>query len=279
VYYFDKVGERDYMIEKLFSEIERQVNIQLNVILKNILNISDIELESKDTSSLLQLFIDNYQQICDYMKWDSRNRGPLNKIFSIRAIRNKYYHFNINSFDNNLKEETLEVLVLITFFLLFNNILNTDNDYRIFVNELKTLYIELIKKQIEGDIIPLIESTNFTIKRDISKQNDIQKQLKEKIENEIKRVQKKVPGWFEKTDQINSKILYAFIEIYLKKGNVTVEELEIKSNVPTFKSNYDQMKFIAPHNNAKVFEEIDGNVYFWKEVEEFIWNYYNKYIK
>jgi len=215
------------MVEKLFSEIERQVNIQLNVILKNILNISDSELESKDTSSLLQLFIDNYQSICDYMKWDSKNRGPLNKIFSIRAIRNKYYHYNINSFDNNLKEETLEVLVLITFFLLFNNILNTDNDYIKFVNELKNLYIILIKNQIEGDSITLTEGNKYTVKRDISKQNDIQKQLKEKIEEEIKRVQNKIPRWFDKKEeQINSKILYAFIHIYLKEGNVTVEDLK-----------------------------------------------------
>ena len=267
------------MIEKLFSEIERQVNIQLIVILKNIINVSDIELESKDTSSLLQLFIDNYQSICDYMNWDNRNRGPLNKIFSIRSIRNKYYHFNLNSFDNNLKEETLEVLVLITFFLLFNNILNTDIDFQKFVNELKSLYVLLIKKQIEGDIIPLIESEKYTVKRDITKQNDIQKQLKEKIEKEIIKVQNKIPRWFQNKTQINSKILYAFIEVYLKKENVTVEDLEKESKVETFKSNYDQMRIIAPKNHAKIFEEIDGNVYFWKEVDEYIWNYYNKYIK
>jgi len=128
------------MIEKLFSEIERQVNIQLNVILKNILNISNSELECKDTSALIQLFVENYQLICDYMNWDSRNRGPLNKIFSIRAIRNKYYHFNINSFDNNIKEEILEVLILVTFFMLFNSILNTDNDYQNFIDELNNIF-------------------------------------------------------------------------------------------------------------------------------------------
>jgi hypothetical protein len=279
VYYFVRILRGDYMVEKLFSEIERQVNIQLNVILKNILGISDIELESKDTSSLLQLFIDNYQLICDYMKWDSRNRGPLNKIFAIRAIRNKYYHFNINSFDNNLKEETLDILVLITFFLLFNNLLNTNNDYQEFINKLKILYVELIKEQIEGDVIPLIKDNKYTVKRDMSKKDDIQGQLKEKIEKEIERVQKKIPKWFQDTDQINSKILYAFIEVFLKKGNVTVEDLKNESNVNTFKSNYDQMRFIAPHNHAKIFEEIDENVYLWKEVEEFIWNYYNEYIK
>jgi len=268
------------MIEKLFSEIERQVNIQLNVILKNILNIPDIELESKDTSSLLQLFIDKYQLICDFMKWDSRNKGPFNKIFSIRAIRNKYYHFNINSFDDNLEEETLEVLVLITFFLLFNNILNADNDFQKFVNNLRNLYVELIKKQIEGDIIKLNEINKINVKRDIPNQNDMQRQLKEKIKKEVLRVQRKIPGWFRNKDQFNSKILYAFIDIYLKKeGNVTVDELEKESKVKTFKDNYNQMKIIAPHNHAKIFEEIDGNVYFWKEVEEYIWNYYNKYVK
>jgi len=264
------------MIEKLFLEIERQINIQLNVILKNILNISDIELESKDTSSLLQLFIDKYQSICDNMNWDSRNRGPLNKIFSIRAIRNKYYHFNINSSDNNIKEETLEVLVLITFFLLFNDILKSDYDYRIFIDELKKLYVTLIEKQIKGDNIPIIDRNKTTIKIDISNQNDIQKQLKDKIENEIKKVKRRIPKWFENKTQINSKILYAFINIYLRNKNVTVEELEKEANEKTFKTNYDQMKIIAPHNHAKIFEEIDGIVYFWNEVEEFIWNYYNK---
>ena len=125
------------MIEKLFLEIERQVNIQLNVILKILLNTSDKELESKDTSSLIQHFIDNYEPICDYMKWDSKNRGPINKIFSIRAIRNKYYHFTKNNSTSNLKEEILEVLVLITFFMLFNNILNTDSDYQKFIKYIR----------------------------------------------------------------------------------------------------------------------------------------------
>jgi hypothetical protein len=267
------------MIEKLFSEIERQVNIQLNVILKYLLNISDIELESKDTSSLIQLFIENYQSICDKMSWDSRNRGPLNKIFSIRAIRNKYYHFNINSCYINIKEETLEVLVLITFFMLFNSILNTDNDYQIFIDELNNLYLELIKKQIREENKTLIESKRNTVKGDLSNQNDIQRHLKNKIENEIKKVKNRIPKWFQNKTQFNSKILYAFIALYLKDKNVTVEELKKESNVETFKTNYDQMKIIAPKNHAKIFEEIDGNVYFWKEVEEYMWNYYDKYIK
>jgi hypothetical protein len=30
------------------------------------------------------------------------------------------------------------------------------------------------------------------------------------------------------------------------------------------------VKIIAPKNHAKIFEKIDGNVYFWKEVEEYI---------
>jgi len=267
------------MIEKLFLEIERQVNIQLNVILKNILKITDKELDCKDTSSLIQLFIDKYEPICDYMKWGSKNRVPLNKIFSIRAIRNKYYHFNINNSNNNVKEEILEVLVLITFFMLFNSILNIDNDYQKFIDELNNLYVELIKKQISEENIPLIERKIYTVKRDLSNQNDIQKHLKDKIENEIKKVQRKIPEWFKKEDQINSKILKTFIKVYLEKKNVTVEDLEKESNVKTFKNNYDQMKIISPKNHAKIFEEIDGNIYFWKEVEEYIWNCYKKNIK
>jgi len=117
------------------------------------------------------------------------------------------------------------------------------------------------------------------VKKDLSNQNDIQKFLKDKIENEIKKVQNRIPKWFQNKTQFNSRILYAFITLYLKNENVTVEDLKKESNVKTFKTNYDQMKIIAPKNHAKIFEEIDGNVYLWKEIEEYIWNYYNKYIK
>lgn len=82
------------------------------------------------------------------------------------------------------KEETLEILVLITFFMLFNSILNTDNDYQKFIDELNDLYVVLIKKQIREENIPLIESIKYTVKRDLSNQNDIQKHLKDKIEYE-----------------------------------------------------------------------------------------------
>jgi hypothetical protein len=39
------------------------------------------------------------------------------------------------------------------------------------------------------------------------------------------------------------------------------------------------MRFISPKNHAKIFEEMDGNVYLWKVVEEYIWDYYKKNMK
>jgi hemerythrin-like domain-containing protein len=68
--------------------------------------------------------------------------------------------------------------------MLFNSILNTDNDYQKFIDELNDLYVVLIKKQIREENIPLIESIKYTVKRDLSNQNDIQKHLKDKIEYE-----------------------------------------------------------------------------------------------
>jgi hypothetical protein len=99
------------------------------------------------------------------------------------------------------------------------------------------------------------------------------------VQHEIKRIQNKIGGWFQNKDQYNSRILYAYIKLFTERGVVTVSELAKESNFATFKSNYDQMKTIAPHNHGKIFEETNGKVYFWKEVEAIIWNYYNKNVK
>jgi hypothetical protein len=99
------------------------------------------------------------------------------------------------------------------------------------------------------------------------------------IQHEIKRIQNRIPKWFNNKDQINSKILYAYIKLLKKNGSVSFEELKNEVNVDTFYTNYTQMKNFGSHNHGKIFEEKDGKIIFWKEVENIIWNYYNNLVK
>ena len=127
------------MLETKFSEIELQINSLLSKILKNILKDPKIDLSNKDTSSLIQLFIDNYQDICIAMKWEQKNREPLNKAFSIRTIRNKYYHYSENKNINDKEEETSDILTITIFFKLFKSILGDDKNYNEFLNYLENM--------------------------------------------------------------------------------------------------------------------------------------------
>jgi len=132
------------MLETKFSEIELQINSLLRDILRNILTYPNIDLSNKDTSSLIQLFIDNYQDICIAMKWEQKNRGPLNKAFAIRTIRNKYYHYSENK--NDKEEETSDILTIITFFKLFKNMLGDNKNYNEFFNYLEDMKNVLLKQ-------------------------------------------------------------------------------------------------------------------------------------
>lgn len=100
------------------------------------------------------------------------------------------------------------------------------------------------------------------------------------ISNEVERVQKRVPGWFKSPDQINSRILISFMELYNEKEFVNFQALERAcSGIKTFKPNFVAMKIIAPHNSGKVFDENEKNeISLWKPVEQFIKKEYDKYL-
>ena len=95
------------------------------------------------------------------------------------------------------------------------------------------------------------------------------------IFNEINRVKKKVPRWFKKPKQFNSKILIKYLELLNSEESVQYKVLELECReIKTFKSNYEQMKTIRPQNHAKVFEEEGGSIFLWEPVKEFILNVY-----
>lgn len=99
----------------------------------------------------------------------------------------------------------------------------------------------------------------------------------ELIKDEINKVQSKIPNWLRNRNQINSKILLAYLKLSEIKSYITPEDLKIEcSNIKTFQSNYDQMKIISPRNHAKVFDENNFQVTLWEPVKEFIMNEYRK---
>jgi len=124
----------------------------------------------------------------------------------------------------------------------------------------------MLENVISGDEI-IEEDSNF--ETNFSKQEEINP------DNEIDKIKRKIPKWFANKEQINSKILYAFIKIYEQNnGSVLLENLRKESNVENFDTNYIQMKTISPKNHGKIFEQIGENVILWKAVENIIWENY-----
>lgn len=97
------------------------------------------------------------------------------------------------------------------------------------------------------------------------------------VADEIKKVKRKVPMWFQKPTQINSRILSSFLRLRDRGGLVTLVELKAACrDIPRFEGNYNQMKNFGEKNNAKVFEETNGAVLLWEPVETFIIEEYER---
>jgi len=85
---------------------------------------------------------------------------------------------------------------------------------------------------------------------------------------EINKVSRKLKLWAKRPNQINSKILNAFLKLersgvsVITENNLRNELLEEK----TFESNFAQMKIIAEKNHAKVFEQYGENIVLWPPV-------------
>lgn len=92
----------------------------------------------------------------------------------------------------------------------------------------------------------------------------------------------RIPIWARRGDQINHKIIRAFFQLECELGEVPLKELERRCldntnhrdvYIPTFKSNYAQMKMDAPKSHGKVFEELDGKVIIWDRVKAALMEY------
>ncbi len=92
---------------------------------------------------------------------------------------------------------------------------------------------------------------------------------------------RRIPKWAKKSSQINHKIIRAYLQLS-EKGVVTYNMLadycSDKTNadvfIPTFHSNFAQMKFDGEKSHGKVFEvDENGVVTIWKHVEDCLETY------
>lgn len=155
------------------------------------------------------------------------------------------------------------------------------NNYLKIINEMNnsTLIMKEIKNLLSGEISGKREHNldRITMKSMIiSEKRNLNHMNSEAIE--INKVKRKIPGWFSKQFNINSKILIRFCKMYTQNGNVSIYDLEEKcSDIKTYKSNYNQMKNFGEKNHAKVFSEANNIITLWQPVKDFIFDEYNKY--
>lgn len=92
---------------------------------------------------------------------------------------------------------------------------------------------------------------------------------------------KRIPRWAKNRDQINHKILRAYLLLKEENDQVTVFDIERlcldrerpDTYAPTFRNNYAQMKIETPKSTGKVFEEQNGFVRIWERVEPTLMQY------
>ena len=94
---------------------------------------------------------------------------------------------------------------------------------------------------------------------------------------EIEKVKRKIPNWFNNLNQTNSKILIIYLNLMENYNDIDFNLLNNAcKDISTFKENYQQMKIISEKNHAKVFDEKDGKIILWDLVKDFIIDEYKK---
>ncbi len=89
-----------------------------------------------------------------------------------------------------------------------------------------------------------------------------------KDSEEINKVSRRLKLWAKRPNQINSKILNAFLKLE-RSGVSVITENNLRNELSeekSFESNFAQMKIIAEKNHGKVFEQYGENIVLWPPV-------------
>lgn len=90
----------------------------------------------------------------------------------------------------------------------------------------------------------------------------------EAVSAEVNKVGRRLRLWAKRPDQINSKILTAFLRLK-RAGAESVTESDLRNKLPeetSFDSNFAQMKIIAERNHGKIFEQYGDTITLWKPI-------------
>lgn len=130
------------------------------------------------------------------------------------------------------------------------------------------------------EVLPTIipDEEPMDLEEYLDQEDSYSQKLEEYNENreeiEIEKVQRKVPGWISKPDQICSIILEEFMSLSTN-GEKPIEKEQLRvacinRGVDKFEGNYNQMKNFGFRNHAKVFQEENNFVYLWRPVGIYI---------
>lgn len=99
-------------------------------------------------------------------------------------------------------------------------------------------------------------------------------------EQEVTKVKSRVPKWFQKPGQNNSKILIRYMEMFEKDEKVSLRQLaDSCGDVKNFAVNFAQMNKANGKNHGKVFQVEGDAVLLWPPVKEFIIQEYIEFKK
>ncbi len=134
----------------------------------------------------------------------------------------------------------------------------------------KQVHSEIVQSLvILSEVLQLLEIVNPM------KKNDKKSLADSTNTGEINKVADRLRLWAKRQNNINARILNAFLELE-RSGVSVITEDALKSKLPelnTFKSNFDQMKTIAPKNHGKIFEQYGEEITLWEPIVLYVREY------
>lgn len=253
--------------QQLFSYM-RQLKLEYGILIGQGIQIFyDGNLSSQEDPVLLETI---------KFEKDSKSGGMFIELFD-------KLNYNRESLESFTKKALKKIDKKKDFKILTSKILSND-----FIDEINPLIKQVFIGEYDGE---LIDSVLSNIKIEIKSNNSITHQEPKKnhrsivprnenhiseIEEEILKVKRKIPKWFNNPNQKNTKILISFMELLDGNRSVRYDTLESRcSSISNFKSNYDQMKAIGKKNHGKIFEEINTLITLWEPVKDYITNQYS----
>ena len=93
---------------------------------------------------------------------------------------------------------------------------------------------------------------------------------------EVQKVMRRLKLWAKRPEQINSRILNAYLDLE-RSGEKHITEFKIQSVVPdiglAFATNFAQMRNFGEKNHGKVFEVYGDQVKLWEPIEPYVREY------